>query len=57
MEEEKVLDFDECTEFIHQDTGIDQETINRVLDSETRFMIKVGIITVGDEHEDYYRVE
>lgn len=57
MEKEKVLDFDECIGFIHQDTGIDQETINRVLDSETRFMIEVGIITVGDEHEDYCRVE
>lgn len=51
MEKEKVLDFDDCIEFIHQDTGIDQETINRVLDSETRFMIKVGIITVEDEQK------
>lgn len=51
MEKEKVLDFDDCVEFIYQDTGIDRETINRVLDSETRFMIKVGIITIEDEQK------
>lgn len=31
--------------FIHENTGFDKEVIEKVLDAETRFLIKSGIAT------------
>ena len=41
--EEQFVDFDEILNFIHESTGFDKEIIEKVLDAETRFLIKSGI--------------
>lgn len=41
--EEQVVDFDDILNFIHESTGYDKEIIEKVLDAETRFLIKSGI--------------
>ena len=38
--EEQFVEFDEILNFIHENTGFD-----KVLDAETRFLIKSGIAT------------
>lgn len=43
--EEQFVDFDELLNFIHDSTGFDKEIIEKVLDAETRFLIKSGIAT------------
>lgn len=43
--EEQFVDFDEILNFIHDSTGFDKEIIEKVLDAETRFLIKSGIAT------------
>ena len=40
-----VLDFDDCVKYIVKDTGYNSEIVESILDSETRYMMKVGIIT------------
>ena len=39
-----VLDFDDCVKYIVKDTGYNSEIVESILDSETRYMMKVGII-------------
>lgn len=41
--EEQVIEFDDILNFIHKSTGYDKEVIEKVLDAETRFLIKSGI--------------
>lgn len=41
--EEQFVEFDEILNFIHESTGFDKEIIEKVLDAETRFLIKSGI--------------
>jgi hypothetical protein len=41
--EEQFVDFDDILNFIHESTGYDKEIIEKVLDAETRFLIKSGI--------------
>ena len=43
--EEQFVDFEEILNFIHDSTGFDKEIIEKVLDAETRFLIKFGIAT------------
>ena len=43
-----VLDYEDCFKFITEKTGIDKKTAMRVLDAETEYMIKIGIIDVGE---------
>nr|DAR15271.1 MAG TPA: hypothetical protein [Caudoviricetes sp.] len=43
--EEQFVEFDEILNFIHGSTGFDKEIIEKVLDAETRFLIKSGIAT------------
>lgn len=43
--EEQFVEFDEILNFIHDSTGFDKEIIEKVLDAETRFLIKSGIAT------------
>lgn len=43
--EEQFVEFDEILNFIHENTGFDKEVIEKVLDAETRFLIKSGIAT------------
>lgn len=40
-----VLDFDGCVKYIVKDTGYNSEIVEAILDSETEYMRKVGIIT------------
>lgn len=41
---EPVLDFEECLTFISDKTGIAKNTVMKVLDAESEFMINAGII-------------
>nr|DAJ86195.1 MAG TPA: hypothetical protein [Caudoviricetes sp.] len=41
--EEQFVEFDDILNFIHESTGYDKEIIEKVLDAETRFLIKSGI--------------
>lgn len=40
-----VLDIDDCVKYIVKDTGYNSEIVESILDSETKYMMKVGIIT------------
>lgn len=40
-----VLYFDDCIEFIVKSTGYDMGIVEAILDAETEYMKKVGIIT------------
>ena len=44
-----VLDFNDCVKHIIKDTGYNSEIVEAILDSETRYMMKVGIITDIEE--------
>lgn len=44
-----VLDFNDCVKHIVKDTGYNSEIVESMLDSETRYMMKVGIITEVEE--------
>lgn len=44
-----VLDFDDCVKFIVKDTGYNSSIVEAILDSETEYMRKVGIITEVEE--------
>lgn len=45
----------ETIDFIQNETGIDRTTIKKVLDSETNFLILLGIIRPEDETvTEYY---
>lgn len=43
-----VLDFDDCVNYIIDITKLDKEIIESVLNAETEFMKKVGIIVTDD---------
>lgn len=44
-----VLDFDNCVKYIVKDTGYNSEIVEAILDSETKYMMQVGIITEVEE--------
>lgn len=44
-----VLDFNDCVKYIVKDTGYNSEIVESILDSETDYMRKVGIITDIEE--------
>lgn len=44
IDENPVLDYDELNSYIQGRTGLDYDTVANVLDLETEYMIKVGII-------------
>lgn len=44
-----VLDFNDCVKYIVKDTGYNSEIVRSILDSETDYMRKVGIITDIEE--------
>ena len=50
--EEQFVEFDEILNFIHESTGFDKEIIEKVLDAETRFLIKAGI---GNGNHHFFR--
>lgn len=43
-EEPIMMDFDDCVNFIIESTKLDKDTVTAVLDAETEFMRKIGII-------------
>lgn len=45
INKEQIVDFDDILNFIHESTGYDKEIIEKVLDAETRFLIKSGVAT------------
>ena len=44
-EEPIMMNFDDCVNFIIESTKLDKDTVTAVLDAETEFMRKIGIIT------------
>lgn len=49
---EPVLDYDELISYIQGRTGLDYDTVLNMLDLETEFMIKVGIIVENEPTEE-----
>ena len=49
IDDKPVLDFDDCVKYIVKDTGYNSEIVEAVLDSETDYMRKVGIIADIEE--------
>ena len=49
IDDNPVLDFDDYVKYIVQDTGYNSEIVEAVLDSEAKYMRKVGIITDVEE--------
>ena len=47
-----VLDFEDCINYIVDKTKLDREIIESVLNAETEFMEKVGIIVTDDIKQD-----
>ena len=45
-QEVKIIDADECARFIERTTGIKFETVLKVMDAETEYMIQSGIATI-----------
>ena len=46
-----VLDFEDCLNCIAEKIKLDKEVIESVLNAETEFMEKVGIIVTDNVHE------
>lgn len=46
-----VLDFKDCLNYIVDKTKLDKEIIESVLNAETEFMEKIGIIVTDDAKE------
>jgi hypothetical protein len=51
IDENPVLDYDELNSYIQGRTGLDYDTVANVLDLETEYMIKVGIIELQNPAE------
>lgn len=49
---EPVLDYEELISYIQGQTGLDYDTVLNVLDRETEYMIKVGIIVKKEPTEE-----
>ena len=49
---EPVLDYEELISYIQGQTGLDYDTVLNVLDRETEYMIKVGIIVENEPTEE-----
>lgn len=47
-----VLEFNDCVNYIIDKTKLDREIIESVLNTETEFMEKVGIIVTDDIKQD-----
>ena len=45
IDNKPVLDFTDCINYIAQDTGYNSEIVAAVINSETEYMRKFGIIT------------
>ena len=44
-----VLDYAEYIKYIIDSTGITKDIIEKVIDAETEYMVKVGIVHIDDE--------
>ena len=49
MEESKskevpCVDYEKCFDYIVENTGIDRELVMKVIDAETEYLIKIGVI-------------
>ena len=44
INETLVVDYEKCFDFISEKTGIDKETIMKVIDTETEYLISIGVI-------------
>lgn len=43
-----VLDYDECEKFIVDSTGIARDIVEKVINAETEYMVKVGIVHIDE---------
>ncbi|WJV20705.1 hypothetical protein QU593_09845 [Rossellomorea marisflavi] len=46
-----VFNPDDAVQMIYEQTGVDKETIEKVLDAEFDYMIKVGIVKLEESPE------
>lgn len=43
-----VLDYEECIKYIMGSTGITKDIVEKVIDAETEYMVKVGIVNIEE---------
>jgi len=48
MDTNLVMDFEKTIQYIMNKTGFSEEIIQSVLDTETQYMIELGIIKISD---------
>lgn len=48
METNLVMDFKKAVQYIMNKTGLSEEIIQSVLDTETQYMVELGIIKVSE---------
>ena len=46
-----VLDYEDCINYILNSTGITRDIVEKVIDSETEYMVKVGIVHIDEENK------
>lgn len=46
IDDKPVLDYDESIKYIVNSTGIAKDIVEKVIDAETEYMVKVGIVNI-----------
>lgn len=57
MDTNLVMDFEKTVQYIMDKTGLSEEIIQSVLDTETQYMIELGIIIVSDASPAFPRIK
>lgn len=48
MDTNLVMDFEKAVQYIMDKTGLSEEIIQSVLDTETQYMIEIGIVKISE---------
>lgn len=48
MDTDLVMDFEKTVQYIMNKTGLSEEIIQSVLDTETQYMIEIGIVKISE---------
>ena len=48
MDTDLVMDFEKTVQYIMNKTGLSEEIIQSVLDTETQYMIDIGIVNISE---------
>lgn len=49
IDDKPVLDYEECINHILNSTGIARDIVEKVIDAETEYMVKVGIVHIDEK--------